>query len=105
MAEMIMFDFTFASVIVAFVNIALLGIVIFTYAQNLRVILSYYTIGLVIVASMLLIQNIVIIGFWSTLYMHSSDFMKTVDMVSPYLFAINIVQTIGLSILLWITRR
>ena len=105
MAEMNMFDFTFASVIVAFVNIALLGIVIFTYAQNLRVIRSYYTIGLVIVASMLLIQNIVIIGFWSTLYMHSSEFMKTVDMISHYLFAINVVQTIGLSILLWITRR
>lgn len=105
MAEMNMFDFTFASVILAFVNIALLGIIIFTYAQNLRVIRSYYTIGLVIVASMLLIQNIVIIGFWSTLYMHSSEFMKTVDMISHYLFTINVVQTIGLSILLWITRR
>jgi len=103
MAEM--FDYTFAAVIFAFVNIVLLGILITTYAQNLRVIRSYFTIGMVFVAAMLLIQNIMIIGFWSTLYMESSEFMKTVDMVSHYMFVINLAQTIGLSILVWITRR
>lgn len=103
MAEM--FDYTFASVIFAFVNIVLLGILIATYAQNLRIIRSYFTIGMVFVAAMLLIQNIMIIGFWSTLYMESSSFMKTIDMVSHYMFVINLVQTIGLSILVWITRR
>ena len=103
MAEM--FDYTFAAVIFAFVNIVLLGILIITYAQNLRVIRSYFTVGMVFVAAMLLIQNIMIIGFWSTLYMESSEFMKTVDMISSYMFVINLVQTIGLSILVWITRR
>jgi hypothetical protein len=57
------------------------------------------------VAALLLIQNVMIIGFWSTLYMESSEFMKTVDMLSHYMFAINLAQTIGLSVLVWITRR
>ncbi len=103
MAEM--FDYTFAAVIFAFVNIVLLGILITTYTQNLRIIRSYFTVGMVFVAAMLLIQNIMIIGFWSTLYMESSSFMKTIDMISHYMFAINLAQTIGLSILVWITRR
>lgn len=100
-----MFDYTFAAVIFAFVNIVLLGILITTYVQNLRIIRSYFTVGMVFVAVMLLIQNIMIIGFWSTLYMESVEFMKTVDVISHYMFAINLVQTVGLAILVWITRR
>jgi hypothetical protein len=103
MAEM--FDYTFPAVIFAFVNIVLLSILIITYSQNIRLIRSYFTVGMVFVAALLLIQNVMIVGFWSTLYMESSEFMKTVDMLSHYMFAINLVQTIGLSILVWITRR
>jgi hypothetical protein len=103
MAEM--FDFTFAAVIFAFVNIILLSILIITYSQNIRLIKSYFTVGMLFVAALLLIQNVMIIGFWSTLYMESSEFMKTVDMLSHYMFAINLAQTIGLSVLVWITRR
>ena len=103
MAEM--FDYTFAAVIFAFVNIVLLSILIFTYSQNIRLIRSYFTVGMVFVAALLLIQNVMIVGFWSTLYMESSEFMKTVDMLSHYMFTINLVQTIGLSVLVWITRR
>jgi hypothetical protein len=103
MAEM--FDFTFAAVIFAFVNIILLSILIITYSQNIRLIKSYFTVGMLFVAALLLIQNVMIIGFWSTLYMESSEFMKTVDMLSQYMFAINLAQTIGLSVLVWITRR
>lgn len=103
MAEM--FDYTFAAVVFAFVNIVLLSILIITYSQNIRLIRSYFTVGMVFVAALLLIQNVMIIGFWSTLYMESSEFMKTVDMLSHYMFAINLVQTIGLSVLVWITRR
>lgn len=100
-----MFDYTFASVIFAFVNIVLLGVLIITYTQNLRMIKSYFTTGMIIFAVMLLIQNIMIIGFWSTLYMESSEFMKTIDMISQYMFAINLAQTFALGILVWITRR
>ncbi len=94
-----------AAVVSAFLNIVLLLVVIATYVQNMRVIRSYYTSGLVLVAALLMIQNIVIVLFWSTLYMDDKALMMSADMVSHYLFAINVIQTIGLSVLVWITRR
>ena len=100
-----MIDFMLAAVISAFLNIGLLLVVIGTYVQNMRVIRSYYTSGWVLVAALLMIQNIVIVLFWSTLYMDDKALMMSADMVSHYLFAINVIQTIGLSILVWITRR
>ncbi len=100
-----MVDFMLAAVVSAFLNIGLLLVAIATYAQNLRVIRSYYTSGLVIVATLLLIQNIVIVLFWFTLYMDDKALMMSVDMIAHYLFAINIIQTVGLSVLVWITRR
>jgi len=100
-----MVDFMLAAVVSAFLNICLLLVVIFTYAQNWRVIRSYYTSGLVLVAALLLIQNIVIVLFWFTLYMDDKALMMSADMVAHYLFAINVIQTIGLSVLVWITRR
>ena len=100
-----MIDFMLAAVASAFLNIVLLLIVIGTYIQNMRVIRSYYTSGLVLVAVLLMIQNIVIVLFWSTLYMDDKALMMSADMVSHYLFAINVIQSIGLSVLVWITRR
>ena len=100
-----MVDFMLAAVVSAFLNIGLLLIAITTYVQNLRVIRSYYTSGLVLVTILLMIQNIVIILFWSTLYMDDTALMMSADMVAHYLFAINVIQTIGLSVLVWITRR
>ena len=100
-----MIDFMLAAVVSAFLNIALLLVVITTYVQNMRVIRSYYTSGLVLVAALLMLQNVVIVLFWSTLYMDDKALMISADMVSHYLFAINVIQTIGLSVLVWITRR
>jgi len=100
-----MVDFMLAAVVAAFLNIGLLLVAIGTYVQNMRVIRSYYTSGLVLVASLLMIQNVVIVLFWSTLYMDDKALMMSADMVAHYLFAINVIQTIGLSILVWITRR
>jgi len=100
-----MVDFMLAAVASAFLNIGLLVVAIFTYLQNWRVIRSYYTSGLVLVAGLLLIQNIVIVLFWFTLYMDDKALMMSADMVAHYLFAINVIQTIGLSVLVWITRR
>ena len=99
-----MVEFVLA-VVSAFLNIGLLLVVIATYAQNMRVIRSYYTSGMVMVAALLMIQNIVIVLFWSTLYRDDKLLMMSADMVSNYLFAINVTQTIGLSILVWITRK
>ena len=100
-----MVDFMLAAVVSAFLNIGLLGVAIGTYVQNLRVIRSYYTSGLVLVAFLLMIQNIVIVLFWFTLYMDDKALMMSADMVAHYLFAINVIQTIGVSVLVWITRR
>jgi len=98
-------DFMLGAVVSALLNITLLLVVIATYVQNMRVIRSYYTSGLVLVTVLLMIQNIVIVLFWSTLYMDDKALMMSADMVSHYLFAINVIQTIGLSVLVWITRR
>jgi hypothetical protein len=100
-----MVDFMLAAVISAFLNIGLLLVVIATYVQNMRVIRSYYTSGLVLVAFLLMLQNIVIVLFWFTLYMDDKALMMSADMLAHYLFAINVIQTIGLSVLVWITRQ
>ncbi len=100
-----MIDFMLAAVISAFLNMGLLLVVIGTYVQNMRIIRTYYTSGLVLVAVLLMIQNIVIVLFWSTLYMDDRALMMSADMISHYLFTINVIQTIGLSILVCITRR
>ncbi|MGH9952974.1 MAG: hypothetical protein ACRD5J_15240 [Nitrososphaeraceae archaeon] len=94
-----------AAAVAALLNIALLGTVIFTYIQNLRLIKSYFTYGLVIVASLFIVQNIVIVIFWSQLYLAGPAIKDIVDAAAPYLFAINLAQTAGLAILVWITRK
>lgn len=100
-----MIDFMLAAVFSAFLNIGLLLILIGTYIQNLRILVSYFTSGLVLVSILLLIQNIVIIVFWFTLYTDNKNLMMSADMISHYLFTINILQSVGLSVLVWITRR
>lgn len=98
-------DFMLAAAGAAIANIGLLAVIIATYVQNIRLIKSYFTYGLVIVASLFMVQNIVVVIFWSTLYMAGPSIQGIIDSAAPYLFAINLAQTAGLSILLWITRR
>lgn len=98
-------DFMLAAAGSALLNIGLLGGIIATYIQNLRLIKSYFTAGLVLVASMFIVQNIVIVIFWSNLYAAGPSIKNIVDAAAPYLFAINAAQSGGLSVLLWITRR
>jgi hypothetical protein len=52
-----------------------------------------------------IVQNIVIVIFWSKLYIVGPSIKDIVDAAAPYLFAINIAQSAGLAVLLWITRR
>jgi hypothetical protein len=98
-------DFMLAAAAAALLNIGLLCSTIFTYIQNMRLIKSYFTIGLVLVASLFIIQNIVIVVFWSKLYMAGPSIKNIVDAAAPYLFSINTAQSAGLAVLLWITRR
>jgi hypothetical protein len=98
-------DFMLAAAAAAMLNIVLLGGTMFTYIQNMRLIKSYFTIGLVLVASLFIVQNIVIVVFWSKLYFAGPSIQNIVNAAAPYLFAINTAQSIGLAVLLWITRR
>jgi hypothetical protein len=98
-------DYMLAAAVAALTNIGLLGAVIFTYVQNLRLLKTYFTIGLVLVGSLFIIQNIVIVIFWFNLYLAGPSIKNIVDAAAPYLFVINLAQTCGLAVLLWITRR
>jgi hypothetical protein len=98
-------DFMIAAAIAALLNIGLLGGIMFTYLQNVRLIKSYFTYGLVIVAGLFIVQNIVVVIFWSQLYLAGPAIKNIVDAAAPYLFAINSAQTVGLAVLLWITRK
>jgi hypothetical protein len=98
-------DFMLAAAVAALLNIGLLGGIVATYVQNMRLIRSYFTIGLVVVASLFVVQNIVIVIFWSTLYMAGPSIKNIIDAAAPYLFAINVAQSAALALLFWITRR
>jgi hypothetical protein len=98
-------DFMLAAAGAAITNIGLLAVIITIYIQNARLIKSYFTYGLILVASLFIVQNIVIVIFWSNLYMAVPTIKDIVDTAAPYLFAINTAQSAGLAILLWITRR
>jgi hypothetical protein len=98
-------DFMIAAAIAALLNIGLLGGIMFTYLQNVRLIKSYFTYGLVIVAGLFIVQNIVVVIFWSQLYLVGPAIKNIVDAAAPYLFAINSAQSVGLAVLLWITRK
>jgi hypothetical protein len=98
-------DFMLAAAVAALLNIGLLGGIVATYIQNMRLIRSYFTIGLVVVASLFVVQNIVIVIFCSTLYMAGPSIKNIIDAAAPYLFAINVAQSAALAVLLWITRR
>ncbi|HMH09271.1 MAG TPA: hypothetical protein VK553_01060 [Candidatus Nitrosopolaris rasttigaisensis] len=102
---MVVLDFMLAAAAAALLNIGLLGGVITTYIQNMRLIKSYFTIGLVLVALLFIVQNIVIVIFWSKLYIAGPSIKNIVDAAAPYLFSINTAQSAGLAVLLWITRR
>lgn len=98
-------NFMLAAAVAALLNICLLGGIMFTYIQNLRLIKSYFTIGLVSVSALFIVQNIVIVIFWFNLYTAGPAIQDIVNAAAPYLFAINSAQSVGLAILLWITRK
>ena len=98
-------DFMIAAAIAALLNIGLLAAIIVIYVQNIRLVKSYFTYGLVTVASAFMVQNIVIVIFWFNLYTAGPTIKAVVDAAAPYLFIINLAQTIGLSVMVWINTR
>ena len=98
-------NFMLAAAGAAITIIGLLAVISATYIQNARLIKSYFTYGLILVASLFIVQNIVIVIFWFNLYTAGPSIKNIVDAAAPYLFAINAAQSVGLAMLLWITRR
>lgn len=98
-------DFMIAAAIAALLNIGLLGTIIIIYVQNTRLVQSYFTYGLITVASAFMVQNIVIVIFWFNLYTAGPTIKAVVDAAAPYLFVINLAQTIGLAVMVWINTK
>ena len=98
-------DFMLSAAAAAIINVGLLAVIVATYIQNARLIRSYFTYGLILVASLFIVQNVVIVIFWFNLYTAGPEIKDVVAASAPYLFAINSAQTGGLSVLLWITRK
>ena len=78
-------DYMLGAGVGALTNIGLLGAIVATYVQNMRLIRSYFTGGLVFVASLFIIQNIVIVIFWSKLYVAGPSIKGIVDAVCSLL--------------------
>jgi hypothetical protein len=98
-------DFMLGAAAAAMINVGILAVIIATYIQNAWLIRSYFTYGLVLVASLFIVQNVVIVIFWFNLYTAGPEIKDVVAASARYLFAINSAQTGGLSVLLWITRK
>ena len=56
-------------------------------------------------ASAFMVQNTVIVVFWFNLYTAGPAIKAVVDAAAPYLFVINLAQTIGLAIMVWINAK
>ena len=78
-------DYMLSAGAAALTNIGLLGALVATYVQNMRLIRSYFTGGLVLVASLFMIQNIVIVIFWSKLYVAGPSIKGIVDAAASLL--------------------
>lgn len=81
------------------VNIILLALLISVYARNLAKVRSNFTVGLLIFAGFLLLQNLFGIFFGIGL----AESMT--GPVENYVFAINITETIALLALFWISWK
>jgi hypothetical protein len=80
-------------------NIGLLVAITLIYIQNLQLLKSYFTVGLVLVEMLFMIQNMVIIVFWFNLdYSAGSSIREIVDSAAPYLYFSNSNRWTGIAI-------
>jgi hypothetical protein len=80
-------------------NVILLIGLIWIYASGFRKIRAQFTLGLVFFAALFLVQNLI------ALYSFLTMFMYYASGVTGIVMAITIVQTAGLSIMLWTGLR
>ncbi len=86
-----------ASAVVSAANVAVLVGLLTLYGKTYSSSRAQFTLGLIFFASLLLVQNV--IGIYS--YITMAHFFT--EAILPYLFAINIAELAGLSILLKVT--
>ena len=100
-----MFDVFWMNVaaVFALLNVALVGALIYAYAQSWRAVRSSFTASLLIFAIFFLVQNFVIIVFWYVMYTTVSE--PIVQAAAPYLTAVNAAEAIGLVMLTRSTLR
>ena len=87
----------------AFLNVALVLLLLFLYFQSWRRMHSSLSTALMTFASFFLIQNLVIIIFWLVLYGLVPQAQSVVEGAAPYLTAINGLESIGLANLVRVT--
>ena len=86
----------YVSAIFALLNTALIIILLWLYSTSYRKIRSTFTVGLMLFVLFFLIQNVVIIVFWYQLYSMAPSAASIVDAFSPYMTAVNVVETVAL---------
>ena len=83
----------------SFVNVMLLVGLIWIYLSSFRKVRAQFTLGLVFFAALFLVQNLI------ALYAFLNMFMYYATGVEGIVLAITVVQTAGLSIMLWTGLR
>ncbi len=89
--------------IFAFLNVAFVLVLIGLYYQSWRRLRSSLSVALMSFAFFFLIQNVVIVVFWSVLYGIVPAARDIVVAAAPYLVAINALETLALANLVRIT--
>lgn len=87
----------------AFLNVALVLVLLGLYLQSWRKYHSSVSIGLMTFSIFFLVQNMVIIVFWTILYGLVPSAQGIVATAAPYLVIINLMESIALANLLRVT--
>ena len=96
---------TWASALVAFINIGLLLVLSLVYVQNHRYLKSYYTLGLVIFGFLFIALDAAIVGLWFFLFTNATIAESFVDQAMSWVLVINLAQFAGLVSLVRITFK
>lgn len=89
----------------AIANVVLVLILIFAYLESWRKLKSGIAVSLIIFGLFFLIQNLVIVVFWYTLYGLVPAAQGIVVAAAPYLVLVNLFETAALGNLVRITWR
>ena len=87
-----------SSIVINWISVVMLVILLAVYIINYKKFKSGFTIGLVLFASLLLIQNIFQVYFYTTS-------MQLYSSIEQHIFIFGIIQLIAYAVILWVTLR